>query len=196
MGRRNKGPKLNFDQRGGVIAISRGMLESAAYESMPASAKVLMTLLQMHWRNDRPVGYGVREAAEKIGCAVNTASKAFNLLKQRGFIICDNESLFNSKNGSKAREWRLTWMPFEYRNPTHDWEKWEPKNKATVSKGSTQFEFECFLLRHNKSIHRFVSQKKVRKRQKSRTYKSLACRNLRHTYINHTSKQNSQPLVA
>ncbi|MDD5578139.1 MAG: hypothetical protein PHY16_02520 [Methylobacter sp.] len=49
-------------------------------------------------------------------------------LQERGFIVCHGESLFNSKTGSKAREWRLTWMPFECKTPTHDWEKWQPKN--------------------------------------------------------------------
>jgi DNA-binding transcriptional regulator YhcF (GntR family) len=60
------------------------------------------------WRNDRPVVYGVREATQKIGCTVNTACKAFKILQERGFIVCVNESFFNSKTGSKAREWRLT----------------------------------------------------------------------------------------
>ncbi len=123
-----KKPKLGFDQRGGVIVVSRAMRESSVYESMPASAKVLMDLLHAQWRNDRAVAYGVREAAEKIGCAVNTACKAFKILYERGFIVCTEESVFDSKTGSKAREWRLTWMPFEGKEPTHDWEKWQPEN--------------------------------------------------------------------
>lgn len=116
--------KLGYDQRGGVLAVSRAMRVSFVYESMPATAKVLMDLLQIQWRNHKPVAYGVREAAKKIGCKPETAGKAFNILRERGFIVCINQSLFNSKTGSKTREWRLTWMPFEYQNPTHDWEKW------------------------------------------------------------------------
>jgi hypothetical protein len=123
-----KKPKLGYDQRGGVMAVSRAMRESYVYESMPATAKVLMDLLHMQWRNDRPVAYGVREAANKIGCTPNTASKAFIILHEHGFIVCDAESLFNSRTGSKTREWRLTWMPFLDRKPTHDWEKWRPEN--------------------------------------------------------------------
>ena len=134
MARKKQKPKLGFDQRGGVLVVSRAMRESSTYESMPPETKVLMDLLQMQWRNDRPIAYGVREAAKKIGCAINTATKSFKILQERGFIICENESLFNSKTGSKAREWRLTWMPFEYRKPTHDWENWDAKNTSTVSK--------------------------------------------------------------
>ncbi len=123
-----KKSKLPFDQRGGVLAVSRAMREQPVYESMPATAKVLMDLLHMQWRNDRAVTYGVREAADKISCTPSTASKAFKILHERGFIVCDAESFFNSRTGSKTREWRLTWMPFLDRKPTHDWEKWQPKN--------------------------------------------------------------------
>lgn len=119
-----KKPKLGYDSRGGVLAVSRAMRESKAYESMPATAKVLMDLLQMQWRNEKPIGYGVREASQKIGCSKDTAAKAFKVLQERGFIVCQEEALFNSKTGSKTRDWRLTWMPFDFKNPTHNWEKW------------------------------------------------------------------------
>jgi hypothetical protein len=129
-----KKPRLPYDSRGGVMVVSRAMRETLVYVSMPATAKVLMDLLHLQWRNGRPVGYGVREAALKIGCTASTASKAFKILQERGFIVCEEQSLFNSKTGSKAREWRLTWMPYEYGKPSHDWEKWQPENKTTVSK--------------------------------------------------------------
>jgi hypothetical protein len=119
-----KKPKLGYDSRGGVLAVSRAMRQSLVYESMPSTAKVLMDLLQMQWRSDKPVGYGVREAAQKIGCTKNTAGKAFDILLDRGFIVCFEQSLFNSRTGSKTREWRLTWMPFDDKDPTHNWEKW------------------------------------------------------------------------
>jgi DNA-binding transcriptional MocR family regulator len=119
--------KLAFDSRGGVLVVSRAMRESAVYRTMTPQAKVLMDLLQLQWRNDRPVSFGVRESAAAIGCRLNTASKAFKELEQRGFIVCDEPSYFNSKTGSRARQWRLTWMPFMDKPPSHDWEKWRPE---------------------------------------------------------------------
>jgi len=108
------------------MSVSRAMRESIVYESMPANAKVLMDLMQIQWRNEKLVAYGVREAAKKIRCTKETASKAFKILWERGFIVCAEESVFNSKTGSKTREWRLTWMPFDSKKPTNDWEKWRP----------------------------------------------------------------------
>lgn len=134
--------KLPFDKRGGVLVISRFMREQPVYETMPATAKVLMDLLQMQWRNDRPIDFSVREAAKKICCSLPTAVKAFKALQDRGFIVCVTESLFLSQGGSKARSWRLTWMPFYDAKPTNDWEKWKaikPSNKinSTVQKCTT-----------------------------------------------------------
>ncbi|GAB4260137.1 MAG: hypothetical protein Kow0065_10330 [Methylomicrobium sp.] len=74
------------------------------------------------------MSFGVREAAAKIPCTPGTASKAFKVLEERGFIVCVNQSLFSSKTGSRTREWRLTWMPFHDKPPSHEWEKWQPQN--------------------------------------------------------------------
>ena len=118
-----KKDSLPFDKRGGVIVLSRHLLNSAAYASLTPVQKVLMQLLHEQWRPDRDVAYSVREAAQKISCSVNTACLAFQCLMNKGFIVCTGLSEFNSQLGSKAREWRLTWMPFNSKPPTNDWEK-------------------------------------------------------------------------
>jgi hypothetical protein len=79
--------------------------------------------MQIHWRPYTPVDYGLREAEEKIPCARNTASKVFKELREAGFIDMVDESLFNSRTQSKSRTWRLTWMPYNDRPPTNNWEK-------------------------------------------------------------------------
>lgn len=122
MSRKNKA--LPFDKNGGTLAINRRMLSSSAYKSLTSHQKVLILLLQEQWRNDKAVAYSVREAAAKIPCKPNTACKAFGALVECGFIVCTELSEFNSRTGSKAREWRLTWMPFDSKPPSNDWEKW------------------------------------------------------------------------
>lgn len=115
--------KLPFDSRGGVCVVSRHLLESAGYLGLSAQAKVLMLLMHQHWRNDHPVGYGIREACEKIPCAKATAMAVFNELEHAGFVVMVEESLFNSRTQSKSRTWRLTWLPYRDKYPTNDWEK-------------------------------------------------------------------------
>ncbi|MGB1428682.1 MAG: hypothetical protein ACPG62_10295 [Cycloclasticus sp.] len=119
---------LPFDTRGGVISRCRLFLESNNHQSLSPQAKVLLSLMQLHWRNDKPVDYGVREAQGKIPCGRKMAMKAFDELQKRGFIIKVDESLFNSRTGSKSRTWRLTWLPFKDKKPTNEWEKWTDEN--------------------------------------------------------------------
>jgi hypothetical protein len=119
--------KQPFDSRGGVIVMSRRLISSDAYLELPAQAKVLMVLLQSHWRDEVPVAYGVREAANKIPCSLTLAVAAFKALENSGFISRESESLFNSRTGSKSREWILTWMPFRGKPPQNLWDKSDEK---------------------------------------------------------------------
>lgn len=120
---------LPFDRRGGRIVVQRRLLESDAYLELSAQAKVLMSLMQIHWRPDKPVAYGVREAQQKIPCAKVTAQKAFSELVEAGFIVKVDESLFIDRTQSKSRTWRLTWLPWTNKPPTNNWEK----NRCTGS---------------------------------------------------------------
>lgn len=124
-----KGKKysLPFDKRGGLIAIRRPLIESDAYKSLSAHAKCLLILMQVQWRNEKAVDYGIREAMVKIPCSHATAIKAFDQLQDRGFIVMVEPSIFNSRTQSKARTWRLTSMPFKDGVPTNNWEKWRPE---------------------------------------------------------------------
>ena len=117
-----KKKSLPFDVRGGRQTIQGVLLDSICYLSLSAQSKVLMTLLQRHWNNFKPVDYGVREAGKKIPCSPNTASKSFNQLQEKGFIVMIDHSIFSSRTDSKSRTWRLTWMPYQNKKATNEWE--------------------------------------------------------------------------
>ena len=121
---------LPFDGKGGVLVVPLRLLKSDPYQLLTPEAKVLLLMMQIHWRPDDPVAYGVREAMAKIPCAKGTAQRAFDQLQTSGFIELMDESLFSSRTQSKARTWRLTSLPYRGKAPTHEWEKIE----ATGSK--------------------------------------------------------------
>lgn len=120
---RPKKTSLPFDKAGGVLAIQRPLVESSNYLSLSAQSKTLMILLHLHWRNDRPVAYGVREAMAKIPCAKRTAQNSFKELQEKGFITMMEESFFNSRTQSKSRTWKLNWLPFKDMKPTNEWKE-------------------------------------------------------------------------
>lgn len=115
--------KQPFDKRGGVLITSTHLLKSQQYLLLMPQAKVLLTLLQIHWKADKLVDYGIREAAEKIPCDPKTAGKAFKQLQELGFITCIEQSIFSSRTLSKSRTWRLEWLPFNGQTPKNTWEK-------------------------------------------------------------------------
>lgn len=114
---------LPFDRRGGSLVIQRRLLESESYRLLSLPARCLMLEMQIHWRNDRPVDFGTREAAEKLDCDRRVAMRAFRELVAGGFIRLEDESLFNSRIGSRARSWICTWLPFRDKPPSNAWEK-------------------------------------------------------------------------
>jgi len=122
MAKRKHSP-LPFDKRGGVIVMLVRMINSASYSSLSTPAKAMLPYLQVHWRNDKPVDYGVREAMRRLCCSKATAIKVFHELQDLGFIELVDESLFSSRIQSKTRTWRLTWLPFDNKPPTNEWEK-------------------------------------------------------------------------
>jgi len=126
MARKKQG--LSFDKRGGTIVLCRKLIESENYQTLSTHARALMILIQVQWRPYEYVDYGVREAEKRLVCNRKTAMKAFNQLIERGFLICMEQSMFRSRTQSKTRSWRLTWLPFDYKPPTNDWEKWGAKN--------------------------------------------------------------------
>lgn len=108
--------------------MSRRMLTHKAYLTLSPHAKVLMQLMQQHWSDEKEVDYGIREASEKIPCSRGTAIRTFKQLEERNFIHNTSPAMFSSRTQSKARSWRLEWMPFIGRKPTHNWEKQDNEN--------------------------------------------------------------------
>lgn len=119
---KRKKQSLPFDRQGGTLAIPRRLVESPSYLALSPFAKCLLVLLHLHWRNEKPVDYGIREAMHKVPCSKPTAMKAFQELQDRGFITKVDESLFNSRTQSRARTWKLNWLPYMDKPPTREWD--------------------------------------------------------------------------
>lgn len=117
--------KPKFKVPGGVIVQPLPMLDSLAYQYLSAKSVKLMSLMQRHWRSDKPIDYGITQATKSLKCSRDTASKLFRELMEFGFIAIVDEADFYA---NKARSWRLTFRPFLNREPTHEWKNWAPKN--------------------------------------------------------------------
>lgn len=130
---RKRVPKFNRPE--GVLGIPRIMIRSAAYKQLSAKSVKLMLILQdVYNPSESVVHYSTKRAEEAAQMSHPTVCKAFNELMDKGFIeLLDHHDWMNGK----AREWRLTWLPFKGKEPTDDWQYWQPE-KSSKNRSSGQ----------------------------------------------------------
>lgn len=134
--------KMNAKGRskGGFVMVHHFLLNSPAYRDLSGTAvKLLLHLMRLSCGNNG-FGHGKgepgqlflaeREAADAIGVARNTVSKAFAELIDHGFLRPVSVGHFHVKT-RVATTWRLTFEPHPQgrRGPTNEWRDYQPKEK-------------------------------------------------------------------
>lgn len=124
-------------KKGRFVRLPHPILQSEAYRSLDCVARALLTELVMleNGRNNGSLYLSTRDAAARLGLSdTRPAMRAFDDLVDRGLIMCTKDSSFNVKagGGSRARCWRLTWLAWNNRPPSNEWERYQapPKSKA------------------------------------------------------------------
>lgn len=70
----------------------RNTMETPAWRALSTTAQALYPWLKMEWKgpqanNNGRISLPVREAAERLGCNMKTAARAFHDLQAKGFLI-------------------------------------------------------------------------------------------------------------
>lgn len=120
---KRKANHKHFKHEGGFIGLPRRVFESPAYRDLSLSARCLLDEMQSLHRPQRNgrIGFSITTACERLSITYKTASKAFEELQSHGFIDC---MMTANSFGAKAREWRLTYEPYQGKEPTDDWINW------------------------------------------------------------------------
>lgn len=116
-----------FKHPGGIIGLPKRVFDSHAYADLSLTARCLLDELQrihMPSINGR-ISLSVFNASKRLKQSQNTVRPAFKELEEHGFI---ERSLDADWLNGKAREWRLTYEKCQGREPTDEWQNWEPKN--------------------------------------------------------------------
>lgn len=107
------------------------LLDCPAYRHLSCYGRAL--LIEFIYRhtggNNGSVIMSVREAADRLGVALNTALKALAELQDKGFIRLAKAGSFNLKR-RHATEWTLTMFAVGDIKPTKDFMNWKPPEKA------------------------------------------------------------------
>lgn len=97
------------------VRLDYRLLGSNAYRSLSPNARSLLTEFVMLYNgeNNGSLYMSVQDAAHRLGVADHhAASRAFDELQSRGFIVMTQAAHFSVKASetSRARTWRLTWL--------------------------------------------------------------------------------------
>lgn len=103
------------------------MLDSTAYRHLSCYGRALLIefIYRHNGENNGSVVMSVREAADRMGVAFNTALKALAELQDKGFIRLVKAGSFNLKR-RHATEWALTMFAVSDTKPTKDFMQWKP----------------------------------------------------------------------
>jgi hypothetical protein len=111
-----KGRTVGLDR---FLQLQHFLLKSEAWKSLSPVERALFIEVAQRWNgfNNGRLGLGIREAGQAIHVKHTTASSAFRVLQERGFLVLTRDSSFDQKR--LAREWRVTAFPMgDYRKPT------------------------------------------------------------------------------
>lgn len=92
------------------------ILRSPAYHALTTTARALLVELTSleNGKNNGSLYLSVRDAAARLGMSdLTSAGRAFDELQDLGFIEMTEDASFHVKAAekSRARCWRLTWLP-------------------------------------------------------------------------------------
>lgn len=130
------------DKSARFLMLPHRVVESGAYASLDLAARALLQELVHIYNgsNNGSLWLSVRDATARLGQSdCHVAVRAFEELRDRGFIALAKDSHFRTKaaDTSRARCWRLTWHAWPEcpvktkRPPTNDWERWTMPRQDT-----------------------------------------------------------------
>lgn len=124
----NKDDRRNHS--GAFVRLPHSILMTQAYRALGSNARALLVDLVMmeKGKNNGALYLSVRDATNRLGLAdLKSAASAIDELEAHGFIAMTADAHFSSRatDGSRARSWRLTWLPAGAA-PTHDYHHAQP----------------------------------------------------------------------
>lgn len=132
---RNENPTDRFAR------LPHRILTSEAYRSLDPVARSLLTELTMieSGKNNGSLWLSVKDATDRLGLAdARPAIRAFEDLQDRGFARKTKDAHFCVKAAetSRARCWRLTWLAFDNKPPSNDWQSYQAPKQTKARKAA------------------------------------------------------------
>ncbi|PTQ72742.1 hypothetical protein [Celeribacter persicus] len=119
--------KRNENKQEAVTALRLSVMRTPAWRALSPTAQALYPWLKLEWRgakfnNNGKLRLSTRQAAERMGCAINTAMRGFHDLQAKGFIIQTEGACLGTEGMGKSPAYELTEiMPAGQQGPGKQW---------------------------------------------------------------------------
>ncbi len=137
--------KKNENKNPPVTVMRLDVMRTPAWRALSPTAQALYPWIKLEWggakfNNNGKLRLSVRQAAECIGCAHDTAAKAFHDLQRKGFIIQTEAACLGTEGMGKAPAYELTEIvPAGQSGPGKQWFKnWNEGAEFPVRKGTSR----------------------------------------------------------
>lgn len=137
--------KMKRRSNGPFVMVLHSIMNTPAWHRLSGNGVKLLLHLMKLSENNNGWGHGraqpgelscsERQAADAIGVARNTASRAFEELIELGFLRPVQQGYFHVKI-RLATTWRLTFQPYprNHQGPTNEYRNWRPEEKPRAQK--------------------------------------------------------------
>ena len=137
MGRKNS--KYLGDTLGKCAILPLAVLDTDAWRSLSSAAQALFPWLVMEFKgakfnNNGKICLSVREAAERMGVARDTAARAFQDLQAKGFIVVKKGASLGVAGHGKCPEYEITFIGNLYSGPSKMYLEWSESNDFKIFK--------------------------------------------------------------
>ena len=107
------GQRLKGSPSGKFIKLPLTVIDTPAWRALSLCAQALFPWLLMEFKGDKynnngKITLSVRQAAERMGVAKDTASKAFRDLQAKGFIVVKKGASLGVEGHGKCPEYEIT----------------------------------------------------------------------------------------
>ena len=124
--------------------LMRHTMETEAWGALSSHAQALYPWIKLEWRgpkanNNGKIALSVRQAADRMKVAVNTAAKAFHELQAKGFIVMRQHAHLGTEGAARTAEFEITELPMPGstdRDGQHLYRQWREGRDFPVLKSA------------------------------------------------------------
>ena len=131
------GQRLKGSPSGKFIKLPLTVIDTPAWRALSLCAQALFPWLLMEFKGDKynnngKITLSVRQAAERMGVAKDTASKAFRDLQAKGFIVVKKGASLGVEGHGKCPEYEITFITTLHKEASKLYLEWSEDREFPI----------------------------------------------------------------